>query len=201
MMLSSRGLPALPNLADHVEALVSMMAACCRLPHPQVVERMGGAVFPSIRDQRNRISVERRDGRVLFLDDNTTPRWAVLWSHGIATSAHPRGWTFAHVWSRSKDPCAYTHLANLLMMPESLASLSDKDGPFAPFLRYHAQQIYGWVPEGTEHLTKPHGFEHIRWNYFENFDSPREFVAERVRDLNNQRVNLLRPLMGLEATT
>jgi hypothetical protein len=42
---------------------------------------------------------------------------------------------------------AYTHLANLAMVPEPFASLTDKNGPLTVFLRWHAWEVYGWKPE------------------------------------------------------
>lgn len=122
---------AVPPLLDfsHANELVAAVTSYIRLPHPRVVAELSAAVFPSIRDQKNRLTLSNFEGRRVLLDDNTAPRWAMLWSHGYTTTAHPKGWTFAHVWARPKDVNCYTHVANLAMMPEYLGSLTDKDGP------------------------------------------------------------------------
>lgn len=183
-----------PDLKHDVAVLAAVAARHCRLPHPDVVAQCAGAVFPTIRDQRNRMAVD--EAASLLLDDNVTPRWALFWAHGMAQTHHPKGWTIAHVWAAPKDRDAYTHLANLCLMPECLGSLSDKLGPLCPYLRYHASQAYGWQPASADPPPEPEGFAEIRWTYFDAYDSPLEFVKDRVMTLNNQRVVKLRPLMG-----
>jgi hypothetical protein len=131
----------------------------------------------------------------VLLDDNVTARWALLWSHGIPATHHLPGFTFAHVWGAVKDPSAYTHLANLAMMPEYLGSLSDKEGPFAGFLRFHAWTRYGWKPTGYPEPPRPDGFDAIEWRYLEDHPDPFRFVRERLATLKNQRTTLLNPLM------
>ncbi len=93
------------------------------------------------------VAVTFADGRTVGMyDDNTTPRWAFFWAHGIPETAHPSNRTFAHVWEGADNIGAYTHLANLVMVPEPFASLTDKDGPLTGFLRWHAWTVYRWKP-------------------------------------------------------
>jgi hypothetical protein len=184
-----------PDLGEDSVALAALAARHCRLPHPDVVARCSGAVFPTIRDQKNRLTLDEE--RQLLLDDNVTPRWALFWAHGMGQTHHPRGWTIAHVWGAPKDPDAYTNLANLCLMPECLASLSDKDGPLGAYLQYHAYTGYGWHPKHLDPPPRPEGFEAIDWAYFDPHDDPTSFIRERLMTLNNQRVTLLRPLMGI----
>jgi len=191
-------LSELPELGEDAFKLVQLVSQHCYLPHPETVAEIEGAIFPSIRDQKNRISVSNVDGQEIFLDDNTTPRWSLLWSHGYSTTAHPRGWTFAHIWASVKDPSSYTHLANLAMLPEYFGSLSDKDGPLTHYLKYHAYSIYDWKPDGERTPEKPASFDEIEWNYLEKVSDPMDFIVSRMKQLNNERVRLLRPLMGIE---
>lgn len=190
-------LPDPHNLADIASALAKNVLSHCFVPSPQVVQAFNGPVFPSVRDQKNRVNLGEINGRKVFLDDNTTPRWAMLWCHGFLQTNHPKGWTFAHVWPTVKDPDAYTHLANLVMMPEALASLSDKNGPLCRYLRYHAQTVYGWTPNGYADEVMPDGFESIAWTYFDPYPEPKTVVAERLLSLDNQRTRILCPLMKL----
>lgn len=169
----------------------------CLMPHPEVVAEIGGPVFPTIRAGNNsqRMETGTVNGQKIMYDDNMTPRWALLWAHGFPSTGHPKGWTFAHVWSRSKDPDAYTNLANLVLMPEAFASLSDKEGPLTQYFRFHAQTVYGWSPAGTEEVPEPDGFAQIEWRYLDPIPDPLGFVSGRVQELDNQRVVVLREIM------
>ncbi len=190
--------PPPPNLGKDAQVLVAIAARHCRMPHPSAVAAMARAVFPSIRasSTQPRLSVATIGETRLMHDDNMTPRWAFLWAHGIADTAHPNGWTFAHVWTAARDPDAYTNLANLVLMPEPLASMSDKQGPLMPYLQHHAQTVYGWKPRGVEDVAKPVGYDEITWAYMPPCDDPRKFVRDRLAVLNNERVKILRELMS-----
>lgn len=183
-----------PDLEGDVAAIAALAARHCRLPHPDVVAQCGAAIFPTIRDQQKRgtLDTERR----LLLDDNVTPRWALFWAHGMPQTHHPRGWTIAHVWKATKDPNAYTHLANLCLMPECIGSLSDKDGPLCRFLEYHAWSVYRWRPAHADTPDEPQGYAAIHWVYLDPHPEPLAFIRDRVMALNNQRVTALRGLMG-----
>lgn len=164
----------------------------CKFPHPDVVSRLGKAVFPVIRNTKKRLKTEFLDGRELMFDDNTTPRWSLLWSHGYEQTGLPKGFTCAHVWSMSKDPETYTHIANLFITRECFASLSDKEGPLVPYLRYHAKKVYGWQPNGTSTLDKPCGYNDFEWNYFNPIDSPHDHIRRRLARSKSERArNLL----------
>lgn len=105
----------------------------------------------------------------------------------------------AHVWPASQDPSAYTHLANLAIVPESFGGLTDKDGPLASYLRYHAYATYGWKPSPVAVPNKPDGFDSIAFNYLPVHSDPKAAIALRVSNLNNDRLRTLRPLMGLQS--
>lgn len=195
--MNRNSVPDLKELGEDRQALVKIAARHILLPDPAVVVAVGGPVFPTIRDQKNRLTLSELDGRPILLDDNVTPRWALLWCHGIPATHHLRGWTFAHVWGLPKDLDAYSHLANLCMMPEFLGSLSDKEGPLCAFLQYHAHSRYGWHPVRKNAPPKPLGFDEIEWRYLPSIANPLAFVHKRLSELSNQRVNFLRPLMGL----
>ena len=171
----------------------------CRFPHPGVVKRLGGAVFSVVRNSSRRTELGKQNGRRVMYDDNTTPRWALLWSHGIEITGHPRRWTFAHVWNESKDPGGYTHVANLVMTPECFGSLADKDGPLVACFRYHAAAVYGWRPVGRVAVERPAGYEDLAWTYLAPHPDPRGFIRERLFNLNNKRVQALRELSTAHA--
>lgn len=127
-------------------------------------------------------------------DDNTTPTWALLWSHGLVGGSQ-KGWAFIHVWKASDALGAYTHLANLAMVPECFASLTDKDGPLTAFLQWHAWQRYRWKPSHASQPSKPRDYDSIAWRYFEPPAAPSSHVRERALKLDNARLRQLRPIM------
>lgn len=190
--------PILKPLGEDELRLVRIAAARIYLPDPHTVAQFCGAVFPTIRDPRKREQPVEQEGRVIGMyDDNTTPRWALLWAHGIpGKSKQPtKGWTISHVWDRSKDMGAYTHLANLALLPEYLGSLSDKQGPLTHPLRFHAWHVYGWRPAEVEEPAKPDGYDQISWNYFTPVEDPVGFVRDEFAMAGCNRSKALKPLM------
>lgn len=178
---------------SHVE-LATRILPYCYLPHPEVVSAFAGnAVFPTIR-ARPRGYVNERDG-VLY-DSNKSPKWAILWAHGIGRRLG-QGWMLAHVWPTPHDPNSYTNLANLAIIPECYGTLTDKEGPLAPYLRYHAVSRYGWKPDGASAPKTPDGYSDIPFSYLGRHNNPTGFVRSRLIALNNQRVQKLRALMGI----
>ena len=129
-------------------------------------------------------------------DDNTTPRLALLWSHGWVQMAHPTGWTFAHVWDESDDPDAYTHPANLVMMPECFGSLSDKQGPLVLHLRHHADSVYGWRPANRSPVERLSGYDDLTWRYLDPVPDPLDRIRNRMANSNEKRMRVLRELLG-----
>ncbi len=189
--------PNPPKIDGDAPSLARIAARHCRLPHPAVVKLMDGAVFPVVRGRREqRGKTGTVDDQKIMYDDNTAPKWALLWSHGYSTMAHPKGWMFAHVWDDVKNPDAYTCLANLVMLPESFGGLSDKQGPLVPYLRYHAETVYGWRPAGKDPVAKPLGYDDLVWNYLDSIPDPAGFIRKRMSESGERRVKLLRELLG-----
>ncbi len=180
---------------DDATELRSIVVRHCRLPNPDVVKALRGAVFPVIRDLAKRMKIgTTENGRRIMYDDNTTPRWAILWSHGFSGTGHPKGWTIAHVWPQTKNPDVYTHVANLVLMPECFASLSDKVGPLVPALRHHADAVYGWRPVGENRVEAPTGYDTLEWNYLDGHPDPNKLIRAQLNRLRNARVKSLRDL-------
>ncbi len=174
-----------PNFDRDAILLVVLAARYCLMPHPDVVSRLEVVPFPVIRNSGKRGKTDLVDDRTVMYDDNTIPRWAIFWSHGDGRTAHIKGCSIAHVWAMPKDPDAFTNVANLAIIPECLASLTDKDGPLVPFLQYHAQSSYGWRPKDCPAIEKPPGYDCIRWNYIEPSDDlgdPNRYILDRLTE-------------------
>lgn len=190
--------PSLRPLGEDEKTLVSMAAARILLPDPATVKSFNHAMFPTIRAPRHLYQELMLEERVVGMhDDNTTPRWALLWTHGISgKSKQPTlGWTIAHVWDRSQDLDSYSRLANLALIPEYLGSLSDKQGPLTRYLRYHAWQVYQWRPADADVPSAPDHYAEIRWNYLTPVDDPVGFFRDEFASANCRRSRVLKPLM------
>lgn len=182
----SKGFPDAPDLTDQAPSLALSILPQCLVPAPDVVAACTDAVFRSIRGKRgDGIAAGLHDGQRVLFDDNTTPRWAILWSHKFQKTYCPKGWRFCHVWPTGKDPEAYTHLANLVIMPAAFASLSDEGGPLVSYLRYHAQETYSWRPDKTQAIAEPRGYCLVKWTYLAAHPTPKTLVANKLAKLNN----------------
>lgn len=182
-----------PPSLDH---LTEPAKAFCLLPDPATVAVLGRALFPTIRASRanRRFGTTTVNGTTVMFDDNTTPRWALLWSHGHPMTSQPRGWTVAHVWPNTQDPHAYTHPANLLLVAEPLAGLTDKDAPLARHLRYHASHVYGWRPHDTPEPCRPEDHNEDGWRYLDGIKAPDDHIQQRIAALDNERLRIMRRL-------
>ena len=192
-----RRFPSVPSLEAHALPFAKIVAATSYLPHPDTVKNLGGAVFPTARARKlhPRLSTISLAGETVGMyDDNATPAWALFCSHGLE-GTRPKGWTLSHVWPHCDDIRTYTHLANLILIPEPLAALTDKQGPLTGFLRWHAWQAYGWKPDKATLPSKPTGYDGVTWRYLEKIDDPRESVRRRLEAADNQRTRVLRPIM------
>ena len=190
-------IPQPEPLAEYIPVLARMVARTSWLPNRAIVASLGRAVFPTSRYKREhpRLSHIQENGSVVGMyDDNATPEWAIFWPHGLC-GTRPKGWTIAHVWSASDHLGSYTHLANLAMVREPFASLTDKDGPLTRFLRWHAWQVYAWKPEREVEPEKPDGYEAIEWRYLAAVDDPKALIRQRLAESDNQRIRMLRPIM------
>ena len=166
-----------------------MVANTSWLPHPDTVHALGRAAFPTARARRGhpRFTFICDNGkRVGMYDDNTTPRWAILGAHGIRNWRDRKGWAFAHVWPSpaSDNINSFSHLANLVMIPECFASLTDKNCPLTGYLRWHAKTVYGWKPDDEE-PQMPVDYNNVQWRYLPKFDEPRTFINQQLDQLNN----------------
>ena len=172
--------PDIESLGETELDLVKLVIKLCYFPNPETCKEINTAVFPTIRAQPKfrRFSVQKIESRKLLRDDNTSPTWALMWSHVIGRVTPPKnGWIFAHVWQASQDAEGYTAPYNLVLMPEFLGSLSDKNGPLARYFQYHAQSVYGLTPKGKNQVPKPADFENLSFRYLPKVSKPQKFLT------------------------
>jgi hypothetical protein len=64
-----------------------------------------------------------------------------------------------HIWPNTcYDERYHTVLANLVLLPSALASLTDHDRRIEQCLQYRSWELYRWHPEGTAQPQKPEGY-------------------------------------------
>jgi len=188
--------PDVECLDEYFMTLAQIVAKTSWLPDPSVVQAINRAVFPTKRDNSNLYKTfNNNQGKAVGMyDDNVTPEWAIFWAHDLK-GTRPKGWTIAHVWPTSNDVNAYTHIANLLMVSEPFASLTDKKGPLTDFLRWHAWHVYKWKPEGEALPNKPDGYDNIKWRYLDKVNDPKALIRYRFNKRDNKRTRVLKPIM------
>lgn len=124
--------------------------------HPNVRRAKAGA-----GEKRRTID---RDG--LTLDDNNVANKAL--KRALAHLGEFKNFAVCHIWPGSANDARYhTVLANLVLVPRALASLTDHNREIEKCLQYRAWELYQWHPDSAEQPSKPE-------NYPENWRQPEE---------------------------
>lgn len=146
--------------ASRYGTVAQAVASLAVFSHPQTVaQTRGQALFPTIRGTPGEF-VEI-DGRRLMSDDNRSPTDAFRWANGLGTRS--RDTQLNHVYSVSRNPDAYTSLANLVLTPAFLAKLTDTNAAVQDLLRWRAYDLYGWTPAGHEAPQRPADYAALEW--------------------------------------
>lgn len=143
-----------------------------------VAETGRASYFPKHR--RYRPGQGERCGAVLRngvrLDNNSLANHAIKQALGVGKSA--KGFETCHIWPNScYDVRYHTAIANLVLLPRALASLSDYNAEVRQVLQYHALELYGWYPEKQAKPSKPN-FYPTNWREPEPFT---ERIAKTIR--------------------
>jgi hypothetical protein len=144
-------------------SLTDLVAAAALWVHPIIhrglLKETGSAAwFPDTR--RARPTNERRGERIegILLDDNTFANNAI--KLGIAGSRDEfDGFETCHIWEKScYDEHCHTTLANLVLLPRSLASLSDHFKEVSAVLKYRSWELYQWHPFTDSPPLRPESY-------------------------------------------
>jgi hypothetical protein len=149
-------------------SLTDLVAAAALWVHPHIHRRLvketGSATwFPNTR--RTSPTNERRGQLIggILLDDNTFANNAIKLA--IAGSRDEFvGFETCHIWENScYDEHCHTALANLVLLPRSLASLSDHCKEVSAVLKYRSWELYQWHPPTDSPPLQPESYpkEHI----------------------------------------
>lgn len=146
--------------ASKYETVAQAVASLTVFTHPDTVAQTGGkALFPTIRGVPG--TYVELEGSGLMLDDNKSPTDAFLWSNRFGRRG--RDTQFNHVYAASRDPTAYTALANICMTPAFLAKLTDTSPEICALLAYRSFDLYGWTPDGALAPEKPANYDGLTW--------------------------------------
>lgn len=164
------GVQALGAVVERADfpSIAAAVAAYSVFLHPDTVTQAGeGAMFPVVRDPARRGQFgELPDGTPVLYDDNTVPKLSFLWA---AQRVGGPDIQFNHVWGDPRNPATYTALWNVCVTPAFLAKTTDGSNhpEVLAMLRYRAFDLFGCLPDGEEHPSRPASYDTLAW-----LDSP-----------------------------
>ena len=164
--------------AKHETRLEMLIAETALWAHPethhrQIREHGSAAVYPGIRRLRVGQGEKRGISNKVALDDNSYANLVIKRAIGVHRS-RVVGFECCHIWPNScYDTRYHTVIANLVLIPRALASLTDHDPGVQAAIQYRAYELYAWHPEEQSILEKP-------VNYPENWLEPQPDSENRA---------------------
>ncbi len=127
-----------------------------RETHFRQIRQSGSpAVYPGIRRARPGQGEKRGVVNGIGLDDNTYANGLIKRMCGLDRS-NVVGFECCHVWPNTCYDIRYhTVIANLVLIPAALASLTDYSREVQSALQYRALEIYDWHPDESVAPVKP----------------------------------------------
>lgn len=153
------------SLTKHGDVLNILIAENALWVHPSIHQQLAQsgnpAKYPNVRRARPDEKKGQRVNGVRF-DDNTYANNAIKSAFGGRKNF--TGYAACHIWETTcYDERYHTVLANLVLLPRALESLTDHHQPVKEMLRYHSYQLYKWLPEGLNAPNKPDGYDRLTW--------------------------------------
>ena len=172
--------------ARHGIDLCTLVAETALWASPEVAQWLRAETgtlcyFPWTRRLRAKQG-ERRGAVVngIRLDDNTYANHAIKQALGVGRNG-ARGFEACHVWPAScYSADCHTAIPNLVLLPRSLASLSDYNPRIQAALQYRSFRLYGWHPDGVAEPAQPQ-------DYPDCWRDPLPFTEYIVRAMRNRR--------------
>ncbi|MGE4339030.1 MAG: hypothetical protein AB7E55_24120 [Pigmentiphaga sp.] len=156
----------LQALKEQRVSLPALVARVALWAHPKVHRRLLGrqgcaAMFPNVRQARLEFGErpgQQRDG--VLLDDDCHALAAITTALGLPPSMLA-GFAVCHVWPEAaRETFGHTAIANLVLLPRSVASWVDGEPEIGAALRYRAYHLYRWCPAKAP--ERPEGYPR-RW--------------------------------------
>jgi hypothetical protein len=159
------GLVLLKNAeAETTTDLPALVAAASVWANPKVHELLMandglGLWYPAMRRYRKGAN-ERKGGKLhgVTLDDNTYANFALKNSLPFGARAY-RNYSVCHIWPEScYDDRCYTCIANLVLVPSPLMSITDFHPVIQSALKYRSWELYAWCPPRANPPIRPDGY-------------------------------------------
>lgn len=156
-----------------------------------------GAVRPHVR--RARLGSGEQPGTVVEgvrLDRNNYAGQAIRDALGVPRS-ELAGYQACHVWPETcYDPRYHTALANLVLVPAPVVSLTDHDPDVIAALKYRSFELYGWHPVEASPPARPASYPSSWRAPLARAASPRPAaVPARVGEARSVRAGSQREVM------
>jgi hypothetical protein len=145
---------------DQQVNLSALVAATALWAHPethlrQLRQNGTAAVYPNVRRLRPGQGEKRGIVDGVRLDDNTYPNSLLKRRLGVKGEGVV-GFECCHIWPNScYDTRYHTIIANLVLVPAALASLTDHYWEVQSSLQYRAYELYGWHPAEAPTPLRP----------------------------------------------
>lgn len=173
--------------------LNSLIAETSIWVHPEICKELeikkGITYFPNVRRGRH----FEKKGEIINgvrIDDNTYANNAIKKAISINRKNIKEYYT-CHIYS---DTCYnekyHTKLQNLVLIPSSIAQLSDNFPDVINSLKYRSFELYGWFPDESEKPKKP---ENYPSNWKEPINISKNYKVKnkpkiKKNDLNNEDI-------------
>ncbi len=109
-------------------------------------------VYPDVKRGYPKQKGQVIDG--IRIDDNTYANRAI--KNAISKDAGFVNYVTCHIWpGTTYDERYHTRLANLVLIPQVVAALSDHCPSVIDVLKYRAFELYGWYPEEESEPERP----------------------------------------------
>lgn len=122
------------------------------------LEGVGKAKHPNVRRFKKGSEKRRetsKDG--MYLDDNTIAN--KLLKNSLSYLGSFKHFAVCHIWPETcYDERYHTVLANLVLVPRALSSLTDHNEEIEKCLQYRAWELYKWKPDKEDEPVKPENY-------------------------------------------
>ena len=149
-------------LRKDTERLTSILAKTTLWANPKVYKLLTkqnsdglGTWYPGVRRYKNN-GEKKGSLNGIRLDDNTYANYGIKKALVGTDRSLLSGFAVCHIWPETcYDVRYHTNIANLVLAPQALSSLTDFDKNVQLALQFRSYQLYGWYPKNKRRPTKP----------------------------------------------
>jgi hypothetical protein len=163
-------------------SLMPLLAATCRWVDPETFRRLpiwypeyhrGAPIFDAKYERQYTNKKRGTEEAMPKTEPNIQAGKAIRQAMGIPISWRGYNWTVCHIWgiddptfqqsnSIVRDPCYYSCVGNMVLLPTPLKALTDAVPEVKHMLRVCAYNLYGWVPVIPDALDLAERIELVR---------------------------------------